>query len=302
MVEQVRKKGALTSYGKFAHRLLHNFVQPILKYFEDLSPYLRKADLTINIGAYVSATILSSIIVFVVYFCCFVFLYPVISTFSIFQNVSYVMLTVITSLLAMLGTFFGFWLYPSFKTSERKRKIENGLPAAVDTMATIASTGVPPAVIFWSLVEYRRHGEISREAEKLLNDIELFGLDLVSALQRAALRSPSPSLSEMFWKMIATIRTGGDLREYLYIEGTKLRERERRKIEASIDSLGMVAEIYVTALILAPVFIIIMTSIMGLMGTDVATLLMVQQVVIYIGLPVGYAVILIMIDQVQPKV
>ena len=102
--------------------------------------------------------------------------------------------------------------------------------------------------------------------------------------------------------MIATIRTGGDLKDYLYIEGTKLRERERRKIEASIESLGMIAEIYVTALILAPVFVIIMTSVMGLMGTNTDTLLMIQQGVIYIGLPIGYAVILIMIDQVQPKV
>ena len=297
-----QKKGTLVNYGKFSHRVLHNFTQPLLKYFEELSPYLRKADIPLNLGAYVSAMILTSIIVFACVFGVLVFLYPVLSTISIFENISYTMFTVIVSLLSMFLTFFTFWLYPSFKTSERKRKIEEGLPAAVDTMATIASTGVPPTVIFWSLVEYRRHGEISREAEKILNDIELFGLDLVAALQRAALRSPSPSLSEMLWKMIATIRTGGDLKDYLYIEGTKLRERERRKIEASIESLGMIAEIYITALILAPVFVIIMTSVMGLMGTNTDTLLMIQQGVIYIGLPIGYAVILIMIDQVQPKV
>jgi flagellar protein FlaJ len=302
MAEPVQKRGTLASYGKFSHRALHSFVQPILKYFEDLSPYLRKADIAVNIGAYVSAMILSSIIVFGATFFVMVFMYPVFSEFSLFKNVSYPMITGIVSLLAMFGTFFAFWLYPSFRTSERKRKIETGLPAAADTMATIASTGVPPAVIFWSLVEYRRHGEISREAEKLLNDLELFGLDLVSALQRGALRSPSPSLSEMFWKMIATIRTGGDLKEYLYVEGTKLRERERRNIEASIDSLGMVAEIYVTVLVLGPVFLMIMASIMGLMGTNTDMLIMVLQVVVYIGLPVGYAVILIMIDQIQPKV
>ncbi len=296
------EKGTLVRYGKFSHRLLHGFVQPMLKYFEDLSPYLRKADISMNLGAYVSAMIMSSLIVFGVVFFLFVFFYPIFSTISIFEQVSYSMFTGLVSIFSLIGIFFFFWLYPSFKTSERKRKIENGLPAAVDTMATIASTGVPPAVIFWSLVEYRRHGEISREAEKLLNDLELFGLDLVSALQRAAMRSPSPSLSEMFWKMIATIRTGGDLKEYLYVEGTKLRERQRRQIEESIDTLGMVAELYVTALVLGPVFIIIMVSIMGLMGTGTETLTMLLQALIYIGLPVGYALILIIIDQVQPEV
>ena len=302
MAEKTQNKGTLINYGKFAHRMLHNFVQPMLKYFEDLSPYLRKADVPINVGAYVSAMILSSVIVFIATFFVMVFMYPVLSDISLFQEISYPLVAGIASLLAMFGTFFAFWLYPSFRTSERKRKIETGLPSAVDTMATIASTGVPPAVIFWSLVEYRRHGEISREAEKLLNDLELFGLDLVSALQRGALRSPSPSLSEMFWKMIATIRTGGDLKEYLYVEGTKLRERQRREIESSIDSLGMVAEIYVTALILGPVFLLVMASIMGLMGTQTDMLVTVLYVVVYIGLPVGYAVVLIMIDQIQPKV
>ncbi|MEA1993532.1 MAG: type II secretion system F family protein [Euryarchaeota archaeon] len=295
-------RGLLVKYGKISHKLLHNFVQPIIKYFDELSPYLRKADIPINIGAYISAMILSSVAAFLLVFILSVFLYPVLSTLSFFEKVSYVMFAALASLMVLFGVFFLFWLYPSFKSSERKRKIEQGLPGAADTMATIASTGVPPAVIFWSLVEYRRHGEISREAEKILNDLELFGLDLVAALQRAALRSPSPSLSEMFWKMIATIRTGGNLKEYLYVEGTKLRERQRREIEASIDSLGAVAEIYVTMLILGPVFLIIMASIMGLMGTQSGTLKLLMQATVYMGLPIGYAVVLIMIDQVQPEV
>ena len=89
-------------------------------------------------------------------------------------------------------------------------------------MATIAGTGVPPAVIFWSLVEFRRYGEVSRESEKILNDIENFGLDLVQALQRAANRSPSPLFSELLWKMIATIRTGGNLENTCILKDTDL--------------------------------------------------------------------------------
>jgi len=198
-------------------------------------------------------------------------------------------------------TFIIFWVYPAFKSGERSRKINLALTNAVNTMATIAGTGVPPAVIFWSLVEFRRYGEVSRESEKILNDIENYGLDLVQALQRAANRSPSPLFSELLWKMIATIRTGGNLKEYLYIEGNRLMEIERMKTEAAIETIGIIAEAYVTALVVGPVFVIIMTTIMGIMGTPMSQVNLINNLVVYFGLPIGYALFIIAVDQVAPK-
>jgi len=309
-IERYEKRGFFMNYGKMAHKRFGFLVDGRLKSFEELHAPLRKGDIPLNLGAYVSAMTLTSVIAGLIALLVSIIVVPLFlaefinSIISPGKPVDFtfkLVLILVISILSAVITFIIFWIYPSFKASERSRKINLGLTSAVNTMATIAGTGVPPAVIFWSLVEFRRYGEVSRESEKILNDIENFGLDLVQALQRAANRSPSPVFSELLWKMIATIRTGGNLKEYLYLEGNRLMEAERMKTEAAIETIGLIAEAYVTALVVGPVFIIIMTTIMGIMGTPMSQVNLINNLVVYFGLPIGYALFIIAIDQVAPK-
>ncbi|MDY1591434.1 MAG: type II secretion system F family protein [Methanofastidiosum sp.] len=309
-IERYEKRGFFTNYGKAAHKRFGFLVDKRIKSFEELHDPLRKGDIPLNLGAYVSAMILSTAIVGIVALVILIIIVPlflgdiineIISPERPVDFVFNLVLIILISISAAITTFLVFWFYPSFKAGERSRKINLALTNAVNTMATIAGTGVPPAVIFWSLVEFRRYGEVSRESEKILNDIENFGLDLVQALQRAANRSPSPLFSELLWKMIATIRTGGNLKEYLYLEGNRLMEVERMKTEAAIETIGLIAETYVTALVVGPVFIIIMTTIMGIMGTPMSQVNLINNIVVYFGLPIGYAIFIIAVDQVAPK-
>jgi len=309
-IERYQKRGFFMNYGKMAHKRFGFLVDRRLKSFEELHGPLRKGDIPLNLGAYVSAMMLTIVIAGIVSLLVSIIIVPLFLSDFVNDIVSpgkpvtftfNLILIILVSFLTAITTFMVFWFYPSFKASERSRKINLALTNAVNTMATIAGTGVPPAVIFWSLVEFRRYGEVSRESEKILNDIENFGLDLVQALQRAANRSPSPLFSELLWKMIATIRTGGNLKEYLYLEGNRLMEVERMKTEAAIETIGLIAEAYVTALVVGPVFIIIMTTIMGIMGTPMSEVNLINNIVVYFGLPIGYALFIIAIDQVAPK-
>ncbi len=309
-IERYEKRGFFMNYGKMAHKRFGFLVDKRLKSFEELHGPLRKGDIPLNLGAYVSAMMLSTAIAGIIALVVSIIIVPlflgkfineIISPGGTVDFVFNLVLIILISILTAVTTFLVFWVYPSFKAGERSRKINLALTNAVNTMATIAGTGVPPAVIFWSLVEFRRYGEVSRESEKILNDIENFGLDLVQALQRAANRSPSPLFSELLWKMIATIRTGGNLKEYLYLEGNRLMEVERMKTEAAIETIGLIAETYVTALVVGPVFIIIMTTIMGIMGTPMSQVNLINNIVVYFGLPIGYAIFIIAVDQVAPK-
>ncbi|MCC7571775.1 MAG: type II secretion system F family protein [Candidatus Methanofastidiosum sp.] len=309
-IEKYQKRGFFMNYGKMAHKRFGFLVDKRLKNFEELHAPLRKGDIPLNLGAYVSAMILTTVIAGIMALLISIIIVPIFlgdfvnSIISPDKPVNFtfnLILIILISLLTAVTTFLVFWAYPSFKAGERSRKINLALTNAVNTMATIAGTGVPPTVIFWSLVEFRRYGEVSRESEKILNDVENFGLDLVQALQRAANRSPSPIFSELLWKMIATIRTGGNLREYLYLEGNRLMEAERMKTEAAIETIGLIAETYVTALVVGPVFIIIMTTIMGIMGTPMSQVNLINNIVVYFGLPIGYAIFIIAVDQVAPK-
>lgn len=309
-IERYEKRGFFMNYGKMAHKRFGFLINNRLNVFEELHDPLRKGDIPLNLGAYVSAMMLTTVIVGALSLIISIIIVPlflggfvsdIISPAKPLDFISNLLLIILIPLLTSVSTFMIFWTYPSFKAGERARKINLALTNAVNTMATIAGTGVPPAIIFWSLVEFRRYGEVSRESEKILNDIENFGLDLVQALQRAANRSPSPLFSELLWKMIATIRTGGNLKEYLYLEGNRLMEIERMKTEAAIETIGILAEAYVTALVVGPVFIIIMTTIMGIMGTSMSQVNLINNLVVYFGLPIGYAIFIIAVDQVAPK-
>ncbi|HPU91494.1 MAG: flagellar assembly protein J [Candidatus Methanofastidiosum methylothiophilum] len=309
-IERYEKRGFFMNYGKMAHKRFGFLINNRLNAFEELHDPLRKGDIPLNLGAYVSAMMLTTVIVGALSLIISIIIVPLflggfvsglISSAKPLDFISNLLLIILIPLLTSVSTFMIFWTYPSFKAGERARKINLALTNAVNTMATIAGTGVPPAIIFWSLVEFRRYGEVSRESEKILNDIENFGLDLVQALQRAANRSPSPLFSELLWKMIATIRTGGNLKEYLYLEGNRLMEIERMKTEAAIETIGILAEAYVTALVVGPVFIIIMTTIMGIMGTSMSQVNLINNLVVYFGLPIGYAIFIIAVDQVAPK-
>jgi flagellar protein FlaJ len=309
-IERYEKRGFFMNYGKMAHKRFGFLINNKLNAFEELHDPLRKGDIPLNLGAYVSAMMLTTVIVGALSLIISIIIVPLflggfvsglISSAKPLDFISNLLLIILIPLLTSVSTFMIFWTYPSFKAGERARKINLALTNAVNTMATIAGTGVPPAIIFWSLVEFRRYGEVSRESEKILNDIENFGLDLVQALQRAANRSPSPLFSELLWKMIATIRTGGNLKEYLYLEGNRLMEIERMKTEAAIETIGILAEAYVTALVVGPVFIIIMTTIMGIMGTSMSQVNLINNLVVYFGLPIGYAIFIIAVDQVAPK-
>jgi len=309
-IERYEKRGFFMNYGKMAHKRFGFLINNRLNAFGELHDPLRKGDIPLNLGAYVSAMMLTTVIVGALSLIISIIIVPLflggfvsglISSAKPLDFISNLLLIILIPLLTSVSTFMIFWTYPSFKAGERARKINLALTNAVNTMATIAGTGVPPAIIFWSLVEFRRYGEVSRESEKILNDIENFGLDLVQALQRAANRSPSPLFSELLWKMIATIRTGGNLKEYLYLEGNRLMEIERMKTEAAIETIGILAEAYVTALVVGPVFIIIMTTIMGIMGTSMSQVNLINNLVVYFGLPIGYAIFIIAVDQVAPK-
>jgi len=44
-----------------------------------------------------------------------------------------------------------------------------------------------------------------------------------------------------------------------------------------------------------------MTTIMGIMGTPMSQVNLINNLVVYFGLPIGYALFIIAIDQVAPK-
>lgn len=195
-------------------------------------------------------------------------------------------------------TYITCTFYPRLKSSTRKRNIDATLPYAVNYVASMSRAGVVPVEIFNSLAESEMYGESAVEARYIVREIKLFGEDLITALKNVAATTPSTRLQEFLQGIITTITSGGELAPYLRIKTEQYMLENRRQQKEFLDTLGLIAEAYVTAFVAGPLFLIVMMSIMMIMSGGGMILL---QLIIYLVIPVGSLLFVILIDAITPE-
>ena len=198
-----------------------------------------------------------------------------------------------------LVIFLVLYLYPSLNISDIQKSISNNLPFATIYMSTLAGAGMTPNQIFRILADFKEFGEVSKEAGRITKDLELLGIDIGTALEKAADRTPSQQLRELFWGMKSTITTGGDLKRFLMEKSKTYMADYRRFLDKFVDQLSVLMEVYITAVIVGSIFFIIMGTILGLMGGGVPLVLV--RILIYIGIPIMSIMFMIMIAGMSPE-
>ncbi|MFO8050608.1 MAG: type II secretion system F family protein [Thermoplasmatota archaeon] len=157
------------------------------------------------------------------------------------------------------------WL-PSNQIKNRKKDIDKNISYATNYMAAMASADVTPSAIFRGLAQQDIYGEIRTEAEKIARDIDFFGKDIVKVLQKAIARSPSQKFQDFLQGIITTAGSGGSLKQYFMAKSEQLMRENRLQQEKDLQTLGVMAESFVTVVVAAPLFLIIMMSTMAMMG------------------------------------
>ncbi len=160
------------------------------------------------------------------------------------------------------------YAYPISVVNTRKRSIDANMPFAINHMSAIASSGVPPSTMFRLLTGFREYGELSREAEKIVRNIDLFGQDVVTSMKEVAKRTPSPAFKELLGGMTTIIETGGNLMLFLKTQSEKALFEYRIKREKYLEILSTYADFYTAVLIMAPMFLIAILAIMNMIGGD----------------------------------
>lgn len=198
-----------------------------------------------------------------------------------------------------LAAYFLVMILPSFIANERRRKIQRNLPYAVTFMYALSRGGMNIIEILRALAaSSNTYGEVSREAALILRDMEYFGHDLRSALQNAILLSPSEGFQELLANLLSVIDSGGDITKYLGDKAEQLHIHAVQEQKSFLETLGLIAESYVTAFVAGPLFIIIMTTVMTLIGGASETML---YIIAYVVVPVGSAMFVILINIITPS-
>ena len=183
-----------------------------------------------------------------------------------------------------VGTFLFSYFYPKMIAAGRKSKIDLDLPYAVTYMQALSTT-VTLYDIFKGVFESRDlYGEVSKECGLIVRDVEVFGFDLVTAIENAKEITPSENFRELLNDLLLVHRSGGDLRSFFQAKSDSYREISKNEMDSLLQFLEMIAEIYVTAFVAGPIAIIIMLVAQNLSGQNTLGNFM---PLLFIGLPLG---------------
>ena len=255
------------------------------KYLSNLGTrtYLVKADIKIPFRTYMCIGVLTSVLAWI---------FGLVSSIILFQFIQIqtalmVMLIIFVPLVISVLCFIVFILYPLQKANFRRKSIEINLPFVLTHMGAIAESGIPPYMIFKLLSEFEEYGEIAKDMKKMVRNIDTFGIDPLTAIKETAERTPSKEFKQILLGMVSTTESGGDIKVYLKTSGEQALFDWRMKREKFLQQLSAYAEFYTGILIAAPLFIIALFSVMGMIspsigGYDILTL---TKLSIYILVP-----------------
>jgi flagellar protein FlaJ len=294
-------KGDLEKPLAMAYQLMGDKSASFLPLFKDLDQNLQKSGLKVNFKAYVSLTVLASFLIALP-----VAIVMPLLLFFIFNMslVSVLLFGVGAGLFTWALSIVGFYLYPVYRVDKHRRELDDELPFATGYMSILASAGVSPEKIFYSLSTLHAPLAASIEAKDVIRHINLFGLDVISALEKTSSRTPSEKLRETIEGMISTIHTGGNLGAFLREKFKTYMKLKRLTLKKYSDSLSVLSEVYVALLLTGPLLLIIMFSVMSMLGGGSLGGLssdLLLSLVTYIGIPICAIIFLIILDSTSPK-
>lgn len=287
----------LKTFSKFSYSYLRSLANSLATQFEGLKGQLKKAGIRLTVPEYVSVILLISGLCLIGAFG-FVFVILILAFVPLTESF---FLSLLLSLIGGVGGFMLAYFYPSLKIAGRKKEIEIALPFATTYMATVSGSGVEHVEMFRIISRFEEYGELSKEAEKIVRDCDVFGLDLETALKRAAERSPSPKLREFLLGIRSTLTVGGDLSSFLHEKSKAFMRDFSRELDRYSSEVSLFTEIYLTIVVVGTIFLMVLTSIMGAIA-GAGFIKLINMFAVYVFIPAASIFFTIMARFIHPGI
>ncbi len=268
--EKFEEFKATRGYLKISNRFFLDTAQNLIAKgsFAPLALSLRKANMDFLFSTYVAMIFFTTLIAFIIS----IFL----TVFFLFFNFDYLLETFppisiangdILSRLPMviwmpfvipLLTFAVLYYYPGSEKNSIEKRIDQELPFAVIHMSAVSGSGIEPSAIFKIIAMSKEYPFLRKEIRKVMNQINLYGYDLVTALTNSAKTTPSSKLAELFTGLGTTINSGGSLQNFFEKRSETLLLNYRLEREKFIKIAEAFMDIYISVVIAAPMIIMIL--------------------------------------------
>jgi flagellar protein FlaJ len=143
------------------------------------------------------------------------------------------------------------------------------------------------------------YGAAAEEVGVAVRDMNTFGTDVLTALNRVSRRTPSESMAEFTENLASVLGSGRSLPEFLRSQYERYQEEAEAQQEQYLQLLSTLAEMYVTVLVAGPLFFITVLVVIGLVIADTLPVL---RFLGYLGIPLATVGFVVYVDSITQGV
>ncbi|MGB9854173.1 MAG: type II secretion system F family protein, partial [Candidatus Bathyarchaeales archaeon] len=278
----------LEALEAWSFRIFGRVAPSFLKHVVAFRDYLERAKIKIYPETYVSlmlfiavltipVTIISILIVYFYAFIPMIFLVPL---------PIYVMI--------------GFLLIPLSRAGERASNLEREMPFAAAYISVMASGGIAPYTSFKRLAEVELMPAMRSEAREIIKDVEIFGIDPLTAIENAAKRNPLDIFKDFLAGYASTVIIGGDIGHFLERKAEDIFKTRALRVKAAAERLGMLLETFIIVMVLMSLCFYILFSVESIYSVGIS---MYSGIILYTYLftPMLSLMFIYLAHSMQPK-
>jgi flagellar protein FlaJ len=193
-----------------------------------------------------------------------------------------------------------FMLTPSMKAGERAASLEREMPFAAAYITVMATGGISPYMSIKRLCKVELMPAMRREAREIMRDVEIFGVDPLSALEDSAKHHPLDTYRDFMAGYASTVIVGGDISHFLETKTHDIFKARSMRIKAAAERLGTLLESFVIVMVLMSLCFYILFSVDAIYSTGVS---MYSSMILYtyVFAPMLSIVFIYLAHDMQPK-
>jgi flagellar protein FlaJ len=154
-----------------------------------------------------------------------------------------------------------FVLYPKSKASDRASNLDQEMPFAAAYISVMSSGGIAPYTSFKRLSKVELMPAMRVESLEIIKDVEIFGVDPLSALEAAAKKTPLDSFKDFLGGYASTVIIGGDIVHFLERKAEDIFKLRALKVKAAAERLGMLLETFIIVMVMMSLCFYILFSV-----------------------------------------
>ncbi len=160
----------------------------------------------------------------------------------------------------------GFLFMPTSKASDRASGLEREMPFAAAYISVMASGGIAPYTSFKRLSEVDLMPAMSMEARDIMKDVEVFGVDPLTALEEAAKKNPLDIFKDFLSGYASTVIIGGDIGHFLERKAEDIFKTRALRVKAAAERLGMLLETFIIVMVMMSLCFYILFAVQQIQG------------------------------------